>query len=813
MPLIEYESLDFENAYIYRKCSFPLENQGLVLVRGLNVDDGGYLGAGKSSIFEVFASLQVGRGGKRERRQGNFRTNLVNSFVGEDMVASLKLRVDGHPYEIRQYQQHHRFHNKILVIDRVTGQDIRPRSSGHSPFKWVRDEFLRIDETTFFNLIYLVQELNNVMIHGKEYERRNRLTAMFDLDIYDELRALAKRALSMHTTSMSDFEEVRSELREVKQKIFALPDLVDLEAEFETAEALLNHMQEQHEEDTQEYTQVADLCSKLRQRSTGRRQIMSKFKGSSLTNTFDHPKDITIRNVKRWKSRYDNFSADYMAAQTDLEKLEKRDALRAQLLKLSDRDAEEIQDDLTDTKTKLTYMNQVELPQSEERQSLLIKLQRLTEPVTPLEELEDELEAEQKEETELKRDVKDLDAEVREAVCPHCKRPFDMTAEELAEKRGRLATARDRLQELTRTIHKLKKEIKASRDIKNIRGRLKAFETQRSPEEVTEDIRELSGKERRLASELETSRQRTRIEAELETMPTASKDELIEKCSKLRRSVERARERHEVGKFIVEKLEELKNLPKGSLDEAQGLLRELQGRMTRMSSKISQASADATHLKERVNELRQLLRRETTLKRTLEKQKAIVSEITCLEALNKAFGTNGMKQDRFATILSDAAERTVPAYSDILWPNRNVSLDLSGEDGSSLQFALGRQSGNVATRSSMLSGGERHKAGLAFLFGLRDLKELYTGSRSNVLIVDEPFGNLDPLGTEGLISIFALLKQKFGSVFVISHRPEVLSHPVWDQTWWAIRENNNATLYLEDPPARYHQIANNLVKQ
>jgi DNA repair exonuclease SbcCD ATPase subunit len=119
----------------------------------------------------------------------------------------------------------------------------------------------------------------------------------------------------------------------------------------------------------------------------------------------------------------------------------------------------------------------------------------------------------------------------------------------------------------------------------------------------------------------------------------------------------------------------------------------------------------------------------------------------------------------------------------------------------------------VSTNSSLLSGGERHKAGLAFLFGLRDLKELYTGSSSNVLIVDEPFGNLDPLGTEGLISIFALLKQKFGSVFVISHRPEVLSHPIWDQTWWAIRENNNATLYLEDPPAKYHQMASELVKQ
>ena len=109
MPFIEYESLEFENAYIYRKCSFPLANQGLVLVRGLNMDDGGFLGAGKSSIFEVFAQLQMGKGGKRDQRRGDHKSDMVNLFSGADMSATLKLKIGGHPYEIRQYRKHHRF--------------------------------------------------------------------------------------------------------------------------------------------------------------------------------------------------------------------------------------------------------------------------------------------------------------------------------------------------------------------------------------------------------------------------------------------------------------------------------------------------------------------------------------------------------------------------------------------------------------------------------------------------------------------------------------------------------------------------------
>jgi DNA repair exonuclease SbcCD ATPase subunit len=90
---------------------------------------------------------------------------------------------------------------------------------------------------------------------------------------------------------------------------------------------------------------------------------------------------------------------------------------------------------------------------------------------------------------------------------------------------------------------------------------------------------------------------------------------------------------------------------------------------------------------------------------------------------------------------------------------------------------------------------------------MRDLKELYTDTKVNVLIVDEPFGNLDPLGRDSLLRIFVALKQRFGSVFVISHRPEVLDSDVWDKIFWVVRENNEAKLYLEDPPEKYLDLA------
>ena len=178
----------------------------------------------------------------------------------------------------------------------------------------------------------------------------------------------------------------------------------------------------------------------------------------------------------------------------------------------------------------------------------------------------------------------------------------------------------------------------------------------------------------------------------------------------------------------------------------------------------------------------------------------------CYKALKIAFGQKGLKHDRLHSIMKEAADRTVPLYSNIMWPHRNVSLDLEPA-ANSIRFQLSREGSDMGTSSRAISGGESHKAGLAFLFGLRDLKEIYTSFSSNVLILDEPFSHLDPQGKVALLQVLRMLKDKFSSIFVVSHLTEVVNNEVWDQVWWAIRENNESTLYQKEPPARYLKLS------
>ncbi len=811
MPFVEYERLSFRNAYIYRECEVPLKNQGLVLLRGLNVDDGGYLGAGKSSIFEVFSQLQIGKGGKKDLRKGSFKAAMVNEFVGNGFEARLSLRVDGRSYEIVQYRQHSKFGNKVWVVDRDTGENVIPKDSARAPHKWIREKLLGTDETTFFNLVYLAQEFNNVMVHGTEADRRSRLTAMFNLDIYNDLYKLASRSISMHTVSVHDMERVEAELQEVIQELKGIPSLEALEADLQTKEDALEKVQRAVNAKMAEFTEISEKELKVRQRRDLIIEIRRKFAEGQFDDDVSGPKELTAELVDELKTAYDNTYAEYITSKNKLESISKRRIIQNQLAKYTGRDQDVVQTELSEAKAQIRYLQGTELRQAEARAEVTSDLQRIAVPKLPLESLEAEYQGAFIRETSLKNSIERLSNQLSEAVCPTCRRPYDLGTREIKKLQTQLETERSELDEISKYAHKTKRRIQAYKKYLELKNSLAAFSTERTPEEIQKEINSWIGKERTLTAELERSKQRTLLEGQLIDLPVERETDLKETVQRLRRLVTVQRAQHAAASVIVDLIDKVVKLPKGDLEEIALRVAQLKVHLDKASTVLSAASSKVSKLSGQVDSIRRLLRRKRKLEDTVQKRDFILKELKALEALKKAFSPTGLKQDRFHAILTDAIERTVPAYSNVLWPNRNINLGLS-DDAGSVQFHMEREGTPLATNSSLLSGGERHKAGLAFLFGMRDLKETYTGTASNVLIVDEPFGGLDPQGTESLISLFELLKQRFGSIFVISHRPEVLQHPVWDQTWWSIREDNNATLYTSPPPSRYLKLADELVK-
>ena len=815
MSVIEYESLNFENGYIYRSCEIPFLKQGLVLVRGLNLDDGGFLGAGKSSVFEVFSQIQFGKGGKRDFRMGDHKAELVNSFTNEGYRATLRLRVDGHPFEMTQYRNHPEFKNRYIVIDRETGADVFPRdiTVRRSPFKWVREKFLRMDETSFFNLVYLAQETNNVMIHGRESERRKRLTAMFNLDIYDELQKATKRTLSMHVTTISDMERISDELQEVRAHLAQYKNMKQLESDLDAARAELQGIQATVDEQMAEYRSLVKLKGRTEQRRDLIHEVRRLFESVGFGSDISQPQDITEDYVAELKQKHDNTRSEYVTKKNSLERLRRRAVVREQLKKITARNLDVVQNELSTVKGKLRDLQHTELPQAEERVEIESDMQKIGKPTTSISTLEDEFQQAVRDASRLENQIDTLSSQVSKAVCPTCHRPMqDFSAAELAEKQDELTAKRGQLEDTIQYRNNTKRKLTLARKYGELVRRLKTLRTDRSPSEVQADINKLVVRERNLMTELESAQRRIRLEGQLEDMPDEREDVLFEEVARLEKLSGILQRRHSAAAGILERIPKIIRLPKSNIEELSVRIDILATQLKKASKIISTASDQVTKLSGRLDRYRQLRNRKAQLQKSLDDREAILQEVSCLKALKKAFEPKGLKQDRFKSILHDASERTVPMYSNLLWPNGDIALGLAEKEGS-LHFELTRKKSKVITSSSLLSGGERRKSGLAFLFGMRDLKELYTGSRTNVLIVDEPFGDLDPQGTESLISIFSVLKERFDSIFVISHRPEVMEHPVWDQTWWAIRENDNAKMWRTQPPAKYLRMAAELVKQ
>ena len=312
MPRVEYLELSFENAYVYRTCTVPLKNQGLVLIRGWNADDDGYLGAGKSSVFEVFSQIQVGKGGKNEVRGASLRDDMINGFVGADFMAKLSLNIDGRPYDIIQYRKHHRYGNKTMVIDRETGENVLPRDVGSKPQKWIKETLLGIDDVTFFNLIYLAQEFSNVMIGGTEADRRKKLTTMFNLHVYDMLYDRTRRLLDSKMVSAADFDTLQAELNDIQCRLSEMPELQTAETGLAVAKQQLDQLTASVNADMAAFSDLTELLAGATLRRDLILEIRKLFTEAKFpTDTISKPQDVTQPFVDRLKQSYDNLYAEH----------------------------------------------------------------------------------------------------------------------------------------------------------------------------------------------------------------------------------------------------------------------------------------------------------------------------------------------------------------------------------------------------------------------------------------------------------------------------------------------------------------------
>lgn len=801
---IRLKDLVAHNAYAYRELRVSFDQQGLVLLRGLNVDDTGFLGAGKTSLVEILCQILTGKSGKGEYRRGErvLADDIINRYVGSDFSARHRLDVDDHDYELRWFRQHTQQGNSYEALDRDVGANLVPGSASRRPQAWVLKNILHLDETSFFNLIYLAQEFSNALLHGTDGERKKALTEMFGLDLYDRALDVTKTQMKQLATGLADADRLADELAGLQQQLQHSKSVDDLASEGQQASSRLKLLQQQHK---QALEQLDAIQGSLRD-VEARDRHLAEAQQTWQQGGFDKPvEQIDQQYCRDLEVEIDQVAKTVGSKSAAADQVERRNIIVQRLKSLPKDLPDDVTDELVRIKARLQQLHDQDLPAAERRVEILQELSRLPTPSLSADELEAGLQRGQQRHQELEQEIALLKLRLECGACPTCKRAFPPAEGDKAAQTQQLAACRTELQQVQQYCRNTKAELDAAQKRQSAQGKLDQL-PDRDIKDVQQEIRQLSGKERQLTEAKEAVRTRQSLLAQLQAMPAGTD---IDDLPQLQQSLQALRRLHAAATRIVDRVNSAASLKGGDAQQLSAKAQQLRESIQQASDDIVQASSDVEGLRQQYRQVTQLTERRDKIATGLEKTKDLQEQFKCLKALTYAFGPKGLKLDRFNRILHDAAEATIPFYVNMLWPKRNVSIDVT-EGNDSLTFGLKRD-GKVVS-SSLLSGGERHKAGLAMLLGLRDLKQQYTGIETNVLIVDEPFGNLDPLGTDSLLRVFDYLKQKFGTVLVISHRPEVLDSPVWDQTWWAIRENNEAKLYREDVPERYTQLARQYAK-
>lgn len=804
MTHIVYKKLRLQNTYSYKECDLDLQDQGLVFVRGLNVDDGGFLGAGKSSLFEAFSVLQMGKGGKNTTL-----SDMVNHDAGKDMEAVLWLSVDGKDYKLILHQKHSQFGNGLKAIDLDTGKNVIPmRNATHAP-KYVREVLLKTLDTTFFHLTYLAQRMTNVLLTGTDAQRKHQITEMFDLHVYDQLAKYIDTQTKLAETDLRRLDALEEELRLVQSLIKDSPPVESLNKSVRSRKKDLQAGSVSLEASIQELRDVEAELEQSKRRARTRKSVLQIWEDTPLLRKdMDKPTGCTRKYINRQRTRLAKAQEAFAATKEAIQQLDRRHVLEQQLNKLSGVtiNAEDVNENLTIIKTKLSHLQNVELPQAETRQEILKGMQQLHLPDMELEEAVEKLEELKTQKTLEMSAIKAYSSQLEGDVCPTCKRPYDRSVQEIKETETLLKQKRKDFKKTQKDLHLYEGYVTDLRKYKDYETRLGENSTKRRPKSIQAEILELTATERELSQQLDGANRKGVLEKQLQVMPKGSAADLRKEQRRAQGRKERAEVKLDAAKRINTELLKLKKLPKKPT-------RKLKRKLTRLETLIQTLTQDLSTLSEALATAKSDLRvitdsisREAKLTTQLKKVRGLVDKHECYKALKIAFGQKGLKHDRLHSIMKEAAERTVPLYSNILWPNRNVSLDLEPA-ANAIRFQLSRGKFDVGTSSRAISGGESHKAGLSFLFGLRDLKEIYTSYSSNVLILDEPFSHLDPQGKVALLQVLQMLKSKFSSIFVVSHLTEVVNNDAWDQVWWAIRENNESTLYKKEPPAKYLKLS------
>ena len=169
---IRFNSIDIENFRSIERAFVELENQGTVIVKGVNEyeDKATSNGSGKSSVFEaiIFALFEETSSGEKD---------VANRIIDNGYSITLKFEVDNDKYIInRQCSKN----GKTSVVVNKNGLDISARNKTDT--NKIILQILGINKAIFLDSVFLSQNANTNLASLTPTARKERLEILTNTD-------------------------------------------------------------------------------------------------------------------------------------------------------------------------------------------------------------------------------------------------------------------------------------------------------------------------------------------------------------------------------------------------------------------------------------------------------------------------------------------------------------------------------------------------------------------------------------------------------------------------------------------------------
>lgn len=761
--MIKFTKLFLKNTRLYENTEIDLSSQGLVSITGHN-------GAGKSFIWGIFESVFWGSSPSGEAWETfadikKPSTEIHLDFLKNDTRFEIVLSRRSEKWKVRIFED---------------GKDITPHSQVDA--KRELKTILGLNRQEFQGSVHLTQGNQHILIEGKPAERKQYISEFFGLDnSYDTIWQNTKKELQKIRFEIQKIETDLAKTSVLHNEIIKLKnsvgDIAYLQNQVNDKKYIVNEIAsdlfatENYAKQAEQKEQIQDA---LKRYPEPVRALEAKKEALTLlknyANTFAHAEEHN-RKAKANNEEIEKVSKKIEKIRQEVQDFALLDSLESNQLSERIQKLKQSKQAFESNNLIKSQMGRYQNAQKPDDAKIAEHTQKRSKSHADL--------------VVLNRKIFDL----KDGNCPTCgKKTVAKSIESMKQEAECLASE---INNLDAELQKLELEKESFIQLTELQAKLKKDVYWDSAYEIELGSLESAQKYfvdyKILKSFLDNSKV---IEELTLPPPTISGDipaleneiawlsNAITKISILSSEINKSANEYT---DIASKLRFQKSILHKEYEDALSLL-----------NNSCSAEANITRLYSEISLFGDLIGKNSALKKQ--------ENLLC--AIEQAYGNNGLRLLRLRRVMKFVMAR-LPFYTSRLFTEKGLNFEANCETGSveivarrTVFDSNGEIIKSITHDISALSGGEKKRLSVALVLALADC--VPDKKKSNILILDEIDANLDTEGQHLFgAELLPSLKERYESIFVISHSEGLQQSAYYDQFWKVSKTNHNSVITVQ----------------